>query len=262
MPRKPRSDSSATSESPAPTLPAAAPPTDQAPLADALAVWLPIVQVRPWDKNPRVNTAAIPRVAESIRRFGFVAPAVVWREGDRLVAGHTRMAALASILAVEPGFIPRGAPPGVLPGMLPVRFHAFASDEEADAYGIADNKLNELATWDEGKLQDLLEGMTAPLLDLTGFSLELPELPGLSMTAALGAPVGAAPGTGAPGEKDELKLSPRSSGKSVTERCIRFDGFRLAMTEPEGDQLRASLEAFKARTGTYDGFMAYVLTRL
>lgn len=250
-----------TSE-PVPESPAPAPPPESPPLADSAAVWLPIAQVRPWDKNPRRNDKAIPKVAESIRRFGFVAPAVVWREGDRLVAGHTRMAALAAILAVEPGFIPRGAPPGVLPGMLPVRFHAFASDEEADAYGVADNRLNELAEWDETKLQDLLEGMSTPLLDLTGFSLELPELPGLSQTTALGAPPGSPVGALFAASDDELKLPPRSSSKSVTERCIRFDGFRLAMTEPEGDKLRAALEAFKARTGTYDGFMAYVLTRL
>ncbi len=48
--------------------------------------------VIPYPGNPRVNDAAIPAVAHSIREFGFRNPILV--DGDGVViAGHTRLAA-------------------------------------------------------------------------------------------------------------------------------------------------------------------------
>ncbi len=37
----------------------------------AAAIWLPIADLAPWDKNPRKNADAVAKVAESIERFGF-----------------------------------------------------------------------------------------------------------------------------------------------------------------------------------------------
>jgi ParB-like chromosome segregation protein Spo0J len=136
----------------------------------AAAYWTPITELSKWTKNPRKNDKAVPRVARSIRKWGFVAPVVVWESKKRLVAGHTRIAALESILKEAPGFVPRDAPGTAL---VPVRFHEFTDETEANAYALADNKLNEIATWDdEGLAQILADIRTSDslLLEETGFS--------------------------------------------------------------------------------------------
>lgn len=160
---------------PTETSPTAAPPS-LPPGPEAQFSWIPLADVRKWDKNPRDNRAAIPKVAASIRRFGVVSAPVVWTSQGRLVAGHTRIAAMELILETDPTFVPVGAPPGTRPGLVPIRFHEFASDEEATAYAIADNRLGELAQWDTEKLPELLGGLDATLAGLTGFTVDLPVL--------------------------------------------------------------------------------------
>jgi len=132
--------------------------------------WLPLAAVRPWLKNPRKNQKAVPPVAESLQRFGFVNPVVIWASGDRMVAGHTRVLALQSLLAKDPAFTPRGAPG---PGVVPVRFAEFTSEAEADAYALADNKLGEIAQWDDDALVGILKDLQAAdeaLVKAAGFT--------------------------------------------------------------------------------------------
>lgn len=115
--------------------------------------WIPLSTLKPWLKNPRHNDHAISLIAASIRRFGFVAPVVIWKETNRLVAGHTRMKALAFLLKEDPEFVPKGAPG---PGLVPTRFQSFATEEEANAYALADNKLAEVSDWNEAELKEIL----------------------------------------------------------------------------------------------------------
>lgn len=122
-------------------------------VADTSAVWLPVAELHRWEGNPRKNDPAVPRVAASIRRFGFVAPIVVWKAADRMVAGDTRLKALRSLMAESPDFVPKGAPG---PGLARVIFHDFANEDEANLYAIADNRLNELAEWDEEARDEIL----------------------------------------------------------------------------------------------------------
>ena len=136
---------------------------------DAGSVWLPLEALRPWEKNPRTNDGAIEKVAASIREFGFVAPIVVWRAGGRMVAGHTRLKALRSILAQSPDFVPPGAPG---PGLARVVFQDFESEAKADLYALADNKLGELAAWDDEAVADILAGFNDEEIALAGFDDE------------------------------------------------------------------------------------------
>ncbi len=122
------------------------------------AYWSSISSLKKWIKNPRKNERAIPEVARSIRHYGFVAPVVVWESRQRLVAGHTRIAALELILAEEPAFVPRDAP-GV--GLVPVRFYEFTDEAEANAYAIADNKLSEIPDWNDDLLGEVLSEIRA-----------------------------------------------------------------------------------------------------
>jgi hypothetical protein len=105
-----------------------------------------------WAGNP--NEGDKEKVAASIKRFGFIAPICVWTSKGRMVAGHTRLQAFFLLLDRDASFIPRGAPG---PGLVPVRFHEFESEAEADAYALADNQLERLSHTDDAKLAAALE---------------------------------------------------------------------------------------------------------
>lgn len=156
--------------------PAAPVPAD----AIAAAYWVPLDTLRPWANNPRRNEPAVPGVARSIKRYGFIAPICVWTSLGRIVAGHTRYRAMGEIVATSPDFVPRGAPAGVKPGWVPVLFHEFTSEREANAYALADNKLHERAQWDAPLLGAVLEDIRVNeelLLVETGFEpVEVDEL--------------------------------------------------------------------------------------
>jgi len=90
----------------------------------------PLAEIKPYEKNPRINDAAVDAVAESIRRFGFRQPIVV--DGDDvIVCGHTRWKA-AQKLGLD---------------KVPVHVARDLTPEQIRAYRIADNKTNELAEW-------------------------------------------------------------------------------------------------------------------
>ena len=88
-------------------------------------------KITPYDKNPRNNDAAVDAVAESIKRFGFRQPIVV-DEAGVIVCGHTRYRA-AQKLGLK---------------KVPVHVATDLTPEQIRAYRIADNKTNELASWD------------------------------------------------------------------------------------------------------------------
>ena len=71
-------------------------------------------------------------MAKSIKRFGFGAPIVARRADDEVIAGHTRLAAAVALGLTK----------------VPVRFLDL---DPADAHllALADNKLNEHASWEQ-----------------------------------------------------------------------------------------------------------------
>ena len=121
---------------------------------DPAATMEPIGSIRPHPRNPRKNDDAVPRVAASIERFGFAAPIVCQRSTRTILAGHTRHKAALSLGMQE----------------VPVRF-VDLSDDDALAYVLADNRLGEIADWDEEALAEDLRLLTAVDMDplLLGF---------------------------------------------------------------------------------------------
>lgn len=109
----------------------------------------------PYEKNPRDNRLAIDGIVESIKEFGFTNPILV-NEDLVILAGHTRRE--ASILAGLDK-----VPYIVVDGL---------TEEQQRAYRIADNKLSELALWDEDLLKEELEDLLDKDYDLslTGFT--------------------------------------------------------------------------------------------
>lgn len=118
-----------------------------------VAEWEHVDTLTPWDRNPRDNKAAIPKVAASIRRYGFPTVVTVWDEHNLVLAGHTRVAAMRAILLSDPAFVLDGAPG---PGYVPVRRCKFANEDEARLFALADNKLGEEARWDNPALSGIL----------------------------------------------------------------------------------------------------------
>jgi ParB-like chromosome segregation protein Spo0J len=149
-------------------------------LRNAAAVWERADVLTAWRANPRKNDHAVERVAASIQRFGWGAPLLV-RLGE-IIAGHTRIKALLWLLAqVEkvdaagfiiagPRFVPRGSPPGTEPGFVPVRYMNHLSEEDAHILALADNKLNEVAVWDDEALVAQLRAMPVERHEDSGFS--------------------------------------------------------------------------------------------
>ncbi len=114
---------------------------------------VPISDLTPYERNPRKNDDAVPKIAASLERFGLVKNSVVVDEDMVLITGHTTLKAMQSL-----GWT-----------ACPAVTQVFGlTEEEKKAYRIADNKLGELAEWD----LDLLAGELASL-DEVGFDAEL-----------------------------------------------------------------------------------------
>lgn len=114
-----------------------------------------IDSIRPYDKNAKKHPKKqVEQVAASIKEFGFNQPIVVDKEGV-IIVGHGRYeAAKALKLATVP--------------VLEVDL----TPEQANAYRLADNKLNE-SEWDMTLVIEELKGLSEPMLELTGFDKDL-----------------------------------------------------------------------------------------
>jgi DNA modification methylase len=103
------------------------------------------------------STEQMRQIERSIREFGFVT-AILVDEQNRVVAGHGRLEAAKNLK------IPR----------VPVVRVKHLTEPQLRAYRLADNKIAENATWDDGLLRVELDFLMNPDLnfdvDLTGFS--------------------------------------------------------------------------------------------
>ena len=97
----------------------------------------------PYEKNPRNNEQAVDKVANSIREFGFKVPLVVDKY-NVVVCGHTRLKAAKKLGLAE----------------VPCVYADDLTEQQIKAYRIADNKVSELASWDDDLLTQELEDIT------------------------------------------------------------------------------------------------------
>ncbi len=119
-----------------------------------------ITEIFPYANNPRNNEAAVEKVANSIREFGFQQPIVVDKKGV-IVAGHTRYLAAKS-LGLE-------KVPCVVSEL---------TDKQNDAYRLADNKTAEIAEWDFELLGEELDKLKLDIdMSLFGFNIETLDIP-------------------------------------------------------------------------------------
>ncbi len=122
----------------------------------------PIDSIHPYEKNPRLNAAAVDAVATSIEQFGWRQPLVV--DGDGVVVvGHTRLLA-AQKLGIS---------------QVPVHVATDLTPEQARAYRIADNQTSNLSTWDPALLPLELRDLQSMGVDLSMLGFTLDDLAGL-----------------------------------------------------------------------------------
>lgn len=116
---------------------------------------VPVDELREHPQNPRIHPeSAIDKLVRSIEEFGFTQPILVSKDGY-ILAGHARLKASKKAGLTE----------------VPAIFLDLSGDM-ADAYLIADNRLQEETEWDLPILKDLIEQMDTGNVDLelTGFS--------------------------------------------------------------------------------------------
>lgn len=120
----------------------------------------------PYGNNSRTHSEGqIDQLVASIREFGFTNPILI-DEGNVIIAGHGRLEAAKQLGLSE----------------VPTIMLADLTDEQKQAYVIADNKLALNAGWDESLLRIELEGLKSVGFDvsLVGFSKdELRDLLGV-----------------------------------------------------------------------------------
>jgi len=112
-----------------------------------------IVEIKPYENNPRHNESAIDAVASSIKEFGWKQPLVIDKD-NVIVVGHTRWLAAKKLGLIE----------------VPCLIASDLTDEQIAAYRLADNKTNELATWDFEKLKTELKSISD--IDMSQFGFE------------------------------------------------------------------------------------------
>jgi len=115
------------------------------------------MNITPYSLNAKKHTKKqIEQVAKSIKEFGMNQPIVVDKQGV-IIVGHGRYEALLSLgMEIKDEYIKV----------------VDLTEEQAKAYRLADNKLNE-SDWDMELVVDELKELSMPMLELTGFDSDL-----------------------------------------------------------------------------------------
>ena len=115
--------------------------------------------LRPYENNAKIHSQSqVKQIAESIKEFGFLSPCLIDKDYN-IIRGHGRVMA-REMLGME---------------SVPCVFIEGLTETQRKAYILADNRLTELANWDEEilnlELQELADVDFE--IDLTGFSYDV-----------------------------------------------------------------------------------------
>ena len=105
-------------------------------------VYRKVEDIKPYEKNPRMNDEAVKFVKNSIQEFGFRNPLII-DDGGVIVAGHTRFKAALELGLKE----------------VPTLSAGDLTPEQIKAFRIADNKTAERASWDNNLLKEELSDL-------------------------------------------------------------------------------------------------------
>ena len=130
-----------------------------------------ISKITPYINNPRKNLN-VDKVASSIKEFGFQQPIVVDKT-NTIVVGHTRYEAAKKLGITK----------------VPVQI-ADLSDTQAKAYRIADNRLNQDASWDTKLLNIEFNDLLSKDYNLDSLGFTTDELDTLFLKSSEDADIG------------------------------------------------------------------------
>ena len=111
---------------------------------------VPVAEIVPYENNPRINEGAVEQLANIIATLGFRNPAVLNKD-KVIIEGHTRLLAVKK-LGWE---------------TMPCIIATDLTPEQEQALRIADNKIAEIAEWDEDKLKVELAALQEAGFDLS-----------------------------------------------------------------------------------------------
>lgn len=117
-----------------------------------------VKDLKPYKNNAKVHSDyQVGLIVESIKEFGFINPVLI-DEKNNVLAGHGRIEA-AKVLGIE---------------KLPAIIISGLSEIEKKAYIIADNRLGEIAAWDNRLIAEELKLLKEADFntDVTGFSVD------------------------------------------------------------------------------------------
>lgn len=113
-----------------------------------------IKNIIPYEKNARDNSANIPKIAESIERFGFIGQIVLEsKENPVIVAGHHRVKACEYLGWKE---IPDEN----------ITYCEGLTDDEIKALRLADNRTHEGGKWNKALLKNEIKNLEAKSFDM------------------------------------------------------------------------------------------------
>lgn len=113
-----------------------------------------IKDIIPYFNNPRKNEKAIDAVMHSIEEFGFKNPIIIDKDGV-IISGHTRRLAAIKLGLRE----------------VPCIVDDHLSEEQVKAFRLADNRVAEIATWDDDLLKEEMRNVLDMDLDIYGFDI-------------------------------------------------------------------------------------------
>lgn len=117
-------------------------------------IYKKIDELKPYAKNPRKNEKAIDAVMHSIEEFGFKNPIIIDKDGV-IISGHTRRLAAIKLGLRE----------------VPCIVGDHLSEEQVKAFRLADNRVAEIATWDDDLLKEEMKNVLDMDLDIYGFDI-------------------------------------------------------------------------------------------
>lgn len=116
-----------------------------------------LTDLKPYEKNPRKNDNAVKYVAKSIEKFGFKVPIVI-DKNNVIVCGHTRWKAAKRLKYKT----------------VPCIIADDLTDEQIKAFRLADNRVQEMAEWDNELLSEELGELVD--WDMTDFGFKFDEI--------------------------------------------------------------------------------------
>ena len=183
-----------------------------------------VAELIPYANNPRDNEAAVDAVASSIENFGFKNPIIIDKNNE-IIAGHTRLLAAKKLDMEE----------------VPTIVADDLSGEQIKAFRLADNKVSELAEWDEEALAIELEELENLDFDMSEFGFEELE----------------------DHEQEMLGIDDEQIGDGLSdEHVLMIDGTKVLMTERETEQLQKLLDQYIDCNGVSFGFVGDLLCNI